>query len=451
MGLKQRAAGVVFAIAAVAAFLPAASATGSATAPAATAGRVVTMGTAPAHDALFHGSTGGMRLAQPIVGMAASADGAGYWLVASDGGIFAFGDARFYGSTGGVRLAQPIVGMAATPDGGGYWLVASDGGIFAFGDAHFHGSTGGVRLARPIVGMAASADGAGYWLVASDGGIFAFGDARFYGSTGGVQLAQPIVGMATSRDVAGYWLVAADGGIFTYNPTTPIAPVPKSHFSTLPVGAVLPSDATCASEVRPAKEVRPANTAANQTRGVGGNSLYPRVTGNYVGTTDEIIQWAACKWGIDEDVVRAQAAVESYWFQRTAGDFTTTPSLCVPGHRTLGADGVPGECPESIGLLQVRYPYHGTAFATNDDAAVSTAYNIDYAYASWRNCFDGGDGWLNTLNPPGKHYQAGDLWGCVGLWFSGRWYDAGAMAYIAKVQSYLNERIWETPSFLSDS
>ena len=68
----------------------------------------------------------------------------GYWLVASDGGIFTFGDAGFYGSTGGIHLNQPIVGMAATPDGHGYWLVASDGGIFAFGDAGFYGSTGGI-------------------------------------------------------------------------------------------------------------------------------------------------------------------------------------------------------------------------------------------------------------------------------------------------------------------
>ena len=59
----------------------------------------------------------------------------GYWLVASDGGIFSFGDAQFYGSTGAIHLNQPIVGMAPTPDGRGYWLVASDGGIFAFGDA----------------------------------------------------------------------------------------------------------------------------------------------------------------------------------------------------------------------------------------------------------------------------------------------------------------------------
>ena len=37
---------------------------------------------------------------------------------------------------------KPVVGMAVTPDGGGYWLVASDGGVFAYGDAAFHGSTG---------------------------------------------------------------------------------------------------------------------------------------------------------------------------------------------------------------------------------------------------------------------------------------------------------------------
>ena len=110
---------------------------------------------------------------------------AGYWLVASDGGMFTFGNAKFYGSTGGMHLNQPIVGMAAHASGNGYWLVASDGGMFTFGDAQFYGSTGGMHLNQPIVGMARTPSGHGYWLVASDGGMFSFGDAHFYGSTGG--------------------------------------------------------------------------------------------------------------------------------------------------------------------------------------------------------------------------------------------------------------------------
>jgi hypothetical protein len=167
-------------------------------------------------DASFYGSTGNIRLNKPIVGMAATPDGKGYWMVASDGGIFSFGDAPFYGSTGAIHLNQPIVGMAATPDGHGYWLVASDGGIFTFGDAAFYGSTGALRLNQPIVGMASTPDGHGYWLVASDGGIFTFGDAPFFGSTGAIHLNKPIVGMTTTPDGQGYWFTASDGGVFSF-------------------------------------------------------------------------------------------------------------------------------------------------------------------------------------------------------------------------------------------
>jgi aspartate 1-decarboxylase len=167
-------------------------------------------------DAVFHGSTGSLKLNSPIVGMAATPDQGGYWLVAADGGIFSFGDAVFHGSTGSLKLNSPIVGMAVTPDGGGYWLVASDGGIFSFGDAVFHGSTGSLRLNSPVVGMAVTPDGGGYWLVASDGGIFSFGDAVFHGSTGSLRLNSPIVGMAATNDGGGYWLVASDGGIFSF-------------------------------------------------------------------------------------------------------------------------------------------------------------------------------------------------------------------------------------------
>jgi hypothetical protein len=164
----------------------------------------------------YDGSTGAMVLNQPIVGMAPTIDTGGYWLVASDGGIFSFGDAKFYGSTGNLVLNRPIVGMAATPTGRGYWLVASDGGIFSFGDAKFYGSTGNLVLNRPIVGMAATPTGHGYRLVASDGGIFSFGDAKFYGSTGNLVLNRPVVGMASTATGLGYWLVASDGGIFAF-------------------------------------------------------------------------------------------------------------------------------------------------------------------------------------------------------------------------------------------
>ena len=167
-------------------------------------------------DAPFLGSTGDLRLNSPIVGMAATPTGRGYWLVAADGGIFTFGDAPFLGSTGDLRLNSPIVGMAATPSGRGYWLVARDGGIFTFGDAAFLGSTGDLRLNAPIVGMAPSPSGRGYRVVATDGGIFTFGDATFLGSAGSIRLNSPVVGMASTPSGRGYWLVARDGGIFTF-------------------------------------------------------------------------------------------------------------------------------------------------------------------------------------------------------------------------------------------
>jgi hypothetical protein len=167
-------------------------------------------------DALNYGSATTDHLKAPIVGMASTLDGGGYWLVASDGGIFAFGDAVFYGSTGALHLNKPIVGMAVTPDGGGYWFVASDGGIFSFGDATFYGSMGSTHLNAPVVGMAADYFSGGYWLVASDGGIFSF-NAPFFGSTGALHLNKPIVGMEASSTGTGYRFVASDGGIFSFN------------------------------------------------------------------------------------------------------------------------------------------------------------------------------------------------------------------------------------------
>jgi hypothetical protein len=73
-----------------------------------------------------------------------------------------------------MHLNRPIVGMAATRSGGGYWLVASDGGIFSFGDAQFYGSTGAFALDQPIVGITTSIAGSHYLLAAADGRTFGF-------------------------------------------------------------------------------------------------------------------------------------------------------------------------------------------------------------------------------------------------------------------------------------
>jgi hypothetical protein len=234
--------------------------------------------------------------------------------------------------------------------------------------------------------------------------------------------------------------------------TATTLPPAGSRFGLLPVGAALPSDTECAARVRRAPEVRPDNATANATKGTRANTTYPRVTGNFSGTTDEIIQWTACKWGIDEDWVRAQIVNESYWRQAALGDFTTTSTMCAPGFplgnypAQFGGDATHnGECPESIGLGQVRWYYHQSAFV-DGNAAKSSAYNLDYTYAVWRECFEGRLTWLNTVER-GATYAAGDARGCFGVWFSGRWYTEAANSYIQRFDATLAATTWAQPGF----
>jgi hypothetical protein len=164
-------------------------------------------------DAAPFGGTSG--IGSPVTAIAATSDGEGYWLVTETGTVYAFGDATYHGDIG-VPLDAPIVAMAADPATGGYWLLGGDGGVFSY-DAPFYGSTGGIHLNAPARGMVATANGKGYFFVASDGGIFAYGDAHFQGSMGGVQLNLPVVGMALDPATGGYWLDASDGGIFAFD------------------------------------------------------------------------------------------------------------------------------------------------------------------------------------------------------------------------------------------
>jgi autotransporter family porin len=228
-----------------------------------------------------------------------------------------------------------------------------------------------------------------------------------------------------------------------------------AYFHTVPPGSKLPTGGQCAQWVRarPMPENKGVNSSFNHTTGQSVGAAFfsgdkpqangwiaPRINGNFTGTTQEILRWAACKWGIDQNLVFAQAAVESWWRQNTKGDWGS--SGCPPGHGP-GVDGRAGLCPQSWGILQNRYPYEKSSWP---GIAKSTAMNADTAYAIWRACFVGYETWLNTVDR-GSTYHAGDAWGCVGRWFAGRWHTAPAQQYIAKVGQYLREKIWKTPNF----
>jgi autotransporter family porin len=223
------------------------------------------------------------------------------------------------------------------------------------------------------------------------------------------------------------------------------APPPADdRFVTLAPGSALPSGATCASRVRrSAWEPRPQNAIANGTVGVSGVSIdganatfnrtyAPRIDGAFTGTTDEILQWGACKWGFNEDITRARAVQESWWRQSQLGDSTSSATACA-------IIGQTAPCWQSYGILQVKGTVHRGTYPL---ARNSTAYNVDYALAWLRACFEGAFGhWLSN------GYRAGDEWGCVGAWYSGEWYDDGARGYIDSVRRHLANRVWEQRGF----
>ena len=152
--------------------------------------------------------------------MASTRSGHGYWLIARDGGVFSFGDAHFFGSTGNIRLNQPIVGGAATPSGHGYWFVAADGGVFSFGDARFHGSTAAMHLTQPVVGITPAADGKGYLLLSANGGVYTFGTAKFYGSAASACSGSPAVAIASTTHARGYWIAFANAEAYALSPVS---------------------------------------------------------------------------------------------------------------------------------------------------------------------------------------------------------------------------------------
>lgn len=220
------------------------------------------------------------------------------------------------------------------------------------------------------------------------------------------------------------WTVTAPGptGSGTTSGTTS-----PTKASTVAAGTPVLGDPDAASHVRRSSwEPRPDNYTPNHRVPTAselssfysqatGNPLNRYVTGNFTGTTDELIQWVAWKWGIDEDLVRAEAAQESWWNQSALGD-----------------GGV------SYGLMQIKSTVSKGTYPLSQ---ASTAFNLDYYGATIRYYYDGYATWL------GGSYARGDLWGAVGAYYSGRWHDADSEWYITQVKSKLSERTWEKPGF----
>jgi hypothetical protein len=222
----------------------------------------------------------------------------------------------------------------------------------------------------------------------------------------------------------------------------------------------LPSESQAASMVhRSTWEPRPENYTANHTvpsagfvtAGYSGMEnhaqLFGRVTGNFTGTTDEIIQWAAAKWGLPDDVIRAAAVAESSWYQNLK-DSSGRP-VATRGYGDYGdCGGSPAPSgygsggPSSFGLMQIKWCAHKDAsapgYGTWPSSERATAYNLDYFGAIIRGCFEGWDAWL------GNGYKSGDMWGCIGRWYAGEWYSAGANNYIATVKNIYDAKPWRT-------
>jgi hypothetical protein len=233
--------------------------------------------------------------------------------------------------------------------------------------------------------------------------------------------------------------------------------VPSSTDGSAPAG-IPRSDAECAAAVTKTGEKRPSNTTDNNAvppnpsaiQWGSGWHYWPKfvadrnkVTGDFTGTTDEIIQWAACKWGLDVNEARAEAWLESGWYM-------STKSGCSGPEYSFGLFQIVAEdCNGHV--VHGGYPY-----VAND-----TALNADY-WAAWiRACFDGAflDSQQSWQNSPAGGYGGQSMakivaangedyamWGCVGAWFSNAWYSSGGQGYISTVQKDEQSKLWLQPN-----
>ncbi|MDQ4129739.1 MAG: hypothetical protein M3133_01905 [Actinomycetota bacterium] len=250
---------------------------------------------------------------------------------------------------------------------------------------------------------------------------------------------------------------------FTVGAPAPEPPPTPPGSDTSPITSWRPpgegplSDAEAGSRVRPAAENRPDNADENAYRPTAAeleafrnardvrygrtmvdfNPLLAYVTGGFSGTTDEILQWAAHKWGIPEDIVRAAAINESNWNMSQLGDRRAVPDPSIyPAYSR-----VPGtnEVYESLGILQVKWN-RDTHWGTEPLRWKSTAFNVDYWAATVRYYYDGHCYWC------GPDYSAGNAWASVGAWYNPSPWNSST-SYVDAVSAHLANRPWEQAGF----
>ena len=266
------------------------------------------------------------------------------------------------------------------------------------------------------------------------------------------------------------FIIAGRGAIAPLTDTAAAASG-RSHFGTMYPHAALPSGQECAAEIPATPETIPRNIPFNHTMPTpaqlaafythpvfGSNppaSDYFRVDGHYTGSTDMILLWAACKWGVDEDVVRAQAWTESKWHQGGpnpgdgGGDKRMVRSQCVQGDfSALWEYGCSNCCYQSWGILQTKVYYEWGTWPMIKD---STAFNADYRFADQRACMNGDyAGYFASATQQPNTYSAdiasGNLdrvlWGCIGMHYSGGWYTPKTLSYIAEARGHFANKSW---------
>jgi len=211
-----------------------------------------------------------------------------------------------------------------------------------------------------------------------------------------------------------------------------------------PTGTYPRPDAFCAARVQQYPERVAANATANAATPPTGTDFhwgpwvnqtpemaynFSRVDGNFAGTTDEILEWAACKWGMDQNIAKAEATAESSWQQSTVGD-----------------NG------DSYGILQVRAAPAGSPASADNGwggypwTQKSTALNADAQMAYLRAVYDGRSYMGNGGN--GSPVLTGNIWNAVSTWQSGS--DTGRDWYTQQIQGYLASQAWQN-SLASES